>query len=64
MSGMTGAMNSVIGMQKEIVLERFLTQMPRKFEVATKDIVMQGVVISIESKTGKATTIERVNIPL
>ena len=63
-AGMTGAMNSVIGMQKEIVLERFLTQMPRKFEVATKDIVMQGVVISIESKTGKATTIERVNIPL
>ncbi len=47
-------------MQKEIVLERFLTQMPKKFEVAAKDIEMQGVVISIASETGKAVGIERI----
>ena len=63
-AGMTGSINSVIGMQKEIVLERFLTQMPRKFEVATKDMVLQGVLVSIASKSGKAEAIERVNVAL
>jgi len=63
-AGMTGSINSVIGMQKEIVLERFLTQMPRKFEVATKDIEMQGVIVSISSKTGKAVGIERIKVAL
>lgn len=63
-AGMTGSINSVIGMQKEIVLERFLTQMPRKFEVATKDMVLQGVLVSIASKSGKAEAIERVNMAL
>ncbi len=63
-AGMTGSLNSVIGMQKEIVLERFLTQMPKKFEVAVKDVVMQGVVMSIDSKNGRATAIERINVPL
>ncbi|MBI5328308.1 MAG: TIGR00282 family metallophosphoesterase [Deltaproteobacteria bacterium] len=63
-AGMTGSINSVIGMQKEIVLERFLTQMPKKFEVAAKDVVMQGVVVSIDSKTGKARAIERISVAL
>ena len=63
-AGMTGSINSVIGMQKEIVLERFLTQMPRKFEVATKDMVLQGVLVSIASKSGKAEAIERVQVAL
>ena len=63
-AGMTGSINSVIGMQKEIVLERFLTQMPRRFEVATKDMVLQGVLVSIASKSGKAEAIERVNVAL
>lgn len=63
-AGMTGSLNSVIGMQKEIVLERFLTQMPKKFEVAAKDVVMQGVLVSVDSKSGKATAIERINIAL
>jgi len=63
-AGMTGSINSVIGMQKEIVLERFLTQMPKKFEVAAKDIAMQGVVVSIATETGKAATIERINVTL
>ncbi|MBI3399471.1 MAG: TIGR00282 family metallophosphoesterase [Deltaproteobacteria bacterium] len=63
-AGMTGSLNSVIGMQKEIVLERFLTQMPKKFEVAAKDIEMQGVIVSISSETGKAATIERIKAVL
>lgn len=63
-AGMTGSLNSVIGMQKEIVLERFLTQMPKKFEVAAKDVAMQGVVVSIDSKSGKAAAIKRINVAL
>lgn len=63
-AGMTGSLNSVIGMQKEIVLERFLTQMPKKFEVAAKDVEMQGVVVSMDSETGKAIGIERIRIAL
>lgn len=63
-AGMTGSLNSVIGMQKEIVLERFLTQMPKKFEVAVKDVVIQGAIVSIASKTGKAAAIERISTAL
>jgi len=63
-AGMTGSLNSVIGMQKEPVLERFLTQMPQKFEVAANDVVLQGVIVSIDVVSGKAMAIERINIPL
>ena len=63
-AGMTGSVSSVIGMQKEIVLERFLTQMPKKFELDAKYIGMQGVVLSIATESGKAATIERVNVAL
>lgn len=63
-AGMTGSLNSVIGMQKEIVLERFLTQMPKKFEVAAKDVFMQGVVVAVDASTGKAKAIERVSVAL
>lgn len=63
-AGMTGSINSVIGIQKDIILQRFLTQMPKKFEVETKDVELQGVVVSIDSKTGLAKNIERVKIGL
>lgn len=63
-AGMTGSMNSVIGVQKEAVLERFLTQMPKKFDVAAKEVMMQGVVVSIDSQSGKATAIERIRLSL
>jgi len=60
--GMTGPIYSVIGMKKEIVVKRFLTQIPQKFEVAKGDIQLQGVIIGIDTKTGKSTSIERINI--
>jgi len=61
-AGMTGSVNSVIGIQKDIIIQRFLTQMPKKFEVETKDIELQGVVISINVETGLANSIERIKI--
>ena len=58
--GMTGPHDSVIGRKKEKILTRFITQMPTRFEVATEGLEMQGVLIEIDEKTGKAVTIERV----
>ena len=61
--GMTGPYDSVIGIKKEIIIKRFLTQMPVRFEVATGDVKLCGVLIDIEETTGKATSIERIQIP-
>jgi metallophosphoesterase (TIGR00282 family) len=62
--GMTGPLGSVIGIRKEVALERLLTQIPWKFEVATEDIELQGVVIEVDSNTGKALEIQRIRVPL
>jgi metallophosphoesterase (TIGR00282 family) len=61
-AGMTGAFDSVIGIRKEDAIERFLTQLPTRFEVAKKDIRLNGVVIEIDERSGKALGIERVSI--
>jgi hypothetical protein len=62
--GMTGPLASVIGIRKQVALERFLTQIPWKFDVATEEIELQGVVVDIDSKTGKSKNIKRLRIPL
>lgn len=61
-AGMTGAFESVIGVRKDEPIRKFLTQIPTKFEVAKKDIRLNGVAIEIDDGTGKALSIERVNI--
>ncbi|MEI7639697.1 MAG: TIGR00282 family metallophosphoesterase [Syntrophus sp. (in: bacteria)] len=62
--GMTGPFDSVIGTRKELVLERFLTQIPNKFEVAKGDVRLQAVLIDVDEKTGRALSIERLSLPL
>lgn len=59
-AGMTGPVNSVIGMDKTAVLERFLTQMPHKYEVARGQVEVQGVAATIDVKTGCCLAIERI----
>ncbi len=59
-AGMTGPLDSVIGMNKDFVLERFLTQMPVRFEVATENVELQGVFLTVDSSTKKAASIERI----
>jgi len=61
-AGMTGSFDSVIGVKKELAIERFLTQMPVRFEVAKKDVRMNGVAIEIDETSGSARSIERVSI--
>ncbi len=57
--GMTGPIDSVIGVQKEAAIERFLTQMPRRLEPASGPVVISGAVIEVDPSTGRATKIER-----
>ena len=62
--GMTGPFDSVIGIMKEAIIERFLTQMPNKFDLAKNDIRMQGVILDIDADTGKAKAIDRISVKL
>jgi hypothetical protein len=48
--GMTGPINSVIGMKTEVILERFLTQRPQPFKVASHNIQLQGVVLKFDGQ--------------
>ena len=57
--GMSGPYDSVIGVEKELVLNRFLTGMPGKFEAATGNPKMCAAVISCDPMTGKAYKIQR-----
>jgi len=59
-AGMTGPFHSVIGVMKEAAIRRFLTQMPEKFESASQDARLNAVVIDVDSATGKARSITRV----
>lgn len=62
--GMAGSLDSVIGIKKEIAIQRFLTQIPQKFEIAKENIHLQGVLIAIDDNTGKCNDIKRVNVAL
>ena len=58
--GMTGPYDSVIGRKKEIILTRFITQLPARFDMADGGVEMHGVIIDIDAETGKASSIRRV----
>ncbi len=62
-AGMTGSRDAVIGMRKEQVLEKFLTQTPVRFEVAKQQPVICGVLVSVDEKTGRAQSIQRIQEP-
>ncbi|MCB9771539.1 MAG: TIGR00282 family metallophosphoesterase [Candidatus Omnitrophica bacterium] len=60
--GMTGPYDSVIGQNKEKIIQRFLTGMPVRFEVATEDPQLCGIVVEVDTTTGlarKITPIQR-----
>ncbi len=58
--GMCGPWDSVIGVKKELVLQRFLTQRPVGFEPAKRDTHLQGAILDLDDATGKARSIVRV----
>ncbi len=61
--GMTGPYDSVVGMNKEIGIKRFLLQVPHKYEVATGDVRLCGVNVNINSYSGLANSIEQIILP-
>ncbi len=58
--GMCGPLDSVIGMKKESSIERFITLRHVPYELAKNLVYLQGVIIDMDDKTGKARSIERV----
>jgi metallophosphoesterase (TIGR00282 family) len=60
--GMTGPHDGIIGVEAERVLNRFLRGMPTRLEPATGDARLNGVVVEIDERTGKAIRIDRIQI--
>ena len=61
--GMCGPLDSVIGMDKETVIKGFLSQLPRHFEVAHENVVLQGIIVDVDEDSGQAREIRRLRIP-
>lgn len=59
-AGMCGPIDSVIGMRRDEVLHRFVTQMPVRFDVAKGPILVQGALVDVDPEHGTATAVERV----
>jgi metallophosphoesterase (TIGR00282 family) len=60
--GMTGPTDGVIGVDRDIILQRFLTQMPVRFEPAKGPAALHGVVIVVDPETGRASDIRRLRV--
>ncbi|MEI6521364.1 MAG: TIGR00282 family metallophosphoesterase [bacterium] len=58
--GMVGPQDSILGMQKDGVLKKFLTRMPSRFEVAGGNVTINAVVIEVNDETGMALNITRI----
>jgi metallophosphoesterase (TIGR00282 family) len=61
--GMCGPKNSVLGMDKEIILKRFRTTLPQKFQVSEEEGVICGVSVDVDKETGRSLRIERFRFP-
>ncbi|MFZ5469377.1 MAG: TIGR00282 family metallophosphoesterase [Myxococcota bacterium] len=59
-AGMCGPLDSVIGVKKELSIERFLSQRPTSFEVAKNLVYLQGAIVDIDEESGRAKSVERV----
>ena len=61
-AGMTGPYHSVIGVDKDIILQRFLTQMPVRMEAARHGAELHGVIVEVDDATGRANTVRRYTV--
>ena len=60
--GMCGPVDSVLGVKKELAVDFMLNRMPTRFTVADGEAVISGVIIRVDEKTGKAESIERIQL--
>lgn len=63
-AGMTGPEDSIIGFKKEEIIEKFLDNMPRKFEVPSSSAILSGVVLEVDLDSGLAKSIKRLMLRL
>jgi metallophosphoesterase (TIGR00282 family) len=61
--GMTGPHDSVLGVQPELAIRRMRTGMPVRFETAAGGVRLEGVLVTCDTETGRATAIEPVRVP-
>jgi 2',3'-cyclic-nucleotide 2'-phosphodiesterase len=60
--GMTGPHDSVIGVERSAIIQRFMTALPQRFETATENPRLNAVIIAADETTGRAASIERVSL--
>lgn len=60
--GMTGPFDGVIGVKKELIIGKFLSNMPVRFEAASGDVRLCAVIVDCDAETGRASSIERLMI--
>lgn len=60
--GMTGPYNGIIGVDRNIILRKFKTYMPQRFEPATGKAQINAVIVDVNKETGIATNIKRINL--
>jgi 2',3'-cyclic-nucleotide 2'-phosphodiesterase len=60
--GMTGPTDGVIGVDRDLILQRFINQMPVRFEPAKGPAALHGVVIVVDPDTGRASDIRRLRV--
>jgi 2',3'-cyclic-nucleotide 2'-phosphodiesterase len=61
-AGMTGPHDGVIGIEKDAIIARFVTGLPGRFETATGDPRLNGVIITVDPTNGRATAIQRLSL--
>lgn len=62
-AGMTGPNDSVIGLEIEIAIKRFISGIPEHYQTASSNTRLNGVVVDVDVATGRAQTITRINLP-
>ncbi|WP_147802294.1 TIGR00282 family metallophosphoesterase [Alkalicoccus halolimnae] len=61
-AGMTGPYDGILGMEKEVIINKFITGLPGKFEVTKGRSQLNGVILDIDDQTGKAVSVKRIHI--
>jgi calcineurin-like phosphoesterase len=62
-AGMTGPIDSVIGLETDIAVKRFIYQVPEKYHIASSNNRLNGALVEIDVMTGHAVQITRINVP-
>jgi calcineurin-like phosphoesterase len=61
-AGMTGPIDSVIGVKTEMAISRFRTRLPKRFETAAGEAQFNGAIVAVDQESGKAESIRRIQI--